>query len=86
MKKQEPIKPQDLDFETWQELYEYILESKINGQHKQSKGLYKSLALCHKENFEEWLHELVFVDGMTLNVSEEKQEEFSELIKYYKLN
>ena len=80
MKKKEPIKPQDLDFETWQELYEYIMESKINGQHKQSKGLYKSLALCHKEEFEEWIVDMFFNEDMT----EEEQEKFDELITYYK--
>lgn len=80
MKREEPIKPQDLDFETWQELYEYIMQSKINGQHKQSKELYKSLALCHKKEFEEWIVDMFFNEDMT----EEEQEEFDKLITYYK--
>lgn len=76
------MKPQDLDFNTWDELYQYILESKINGQHKQSKNLYKSLGISYKEQFEQWLKDLFFSD----NMSEEEQKEFNKLIEYYKLN
>ena len=76
------MKPQDLDFNTWDELYQYILESKINGQHKQSKNLYKSLGIGYKEQFEQWIKDLLFSD----NMSEEEQKEFNKLIEYYKEN
>jgi|LakMenE01Jun11ns_1017448.scaffolds.fasta_scaffold9864057_2 hypothetical protein len=76
------MKPQDLDFDTWDELYLYILKSKINGQHKQSKSIYKSLEIVRQEQFEEWLKDLFFMDA----TNKKEQEEFNKLIDYYKLN
>jgi hypothetical protein len=37
------MRPQDLNFETLDELFDYILESKINGQKKQSLELFNAL-------------------------------------------
>jgi len=37
------MRPQDLDFETWEELFDYILESKLNGQRKQSLDIFKGM-------------------------------------------
>jgi len=38
------MRPQDLDMGTWEELFDYILESKLNGQRKQSLEIYQALS------------------------------------------
>ena len=50
------------DFETLEEYFQYILESKINGQHRQSQTLYQSLSvsesmqvLSGRQKFWEWV-------------------------------
>jgi len=67
----------DFDFSSWQEMYEYILESKMNGQHKQSKELYKGLSDRHKVEYIDWLRETLFYDDMP------KLKEFQQIINYY---
>ena len=67
----------DLDFSSRKELYEYILESKMNGQHKQSKELYKGLSDRHKVEYIDWLRETLFYDDMP------KLKEFQQIINYY---
>jgi hypothetical protein len=67
----------DFDFSSWKELYEYILESKMNGQHKQSKELYKGLSDRHKVEYIDWLRETLFYDDMP------KLKEFQQIINYY---
>lgn len=52
------MKPQDLDFKTWEELFDYILESKLNGQRKQSLGIYKSLSEQKQVEFLDYLIEM----------------------------
>lgn len=71
--------PKDLDFETWEQLYEYILESKLNGQHKQSKEIYKSLSNQRQVEFVDWLREILFYDMMP----DEKLKEYQSIINYY---
>lgn len=71
--------PKDLDFETWEQLYEYILESKLNGQHKQSKEIYKSLSNQRKVEYIDWLREILFYDMMP----DEKLKEYQSIINYY---
>ena len=67
----------DFYFSSWKELYEYILESKMNGQHKQSKELYKGLSDRHKVEYIDWLRETLFYDDMP------KLKEFQQIINYY---
>jgi len=50
--------PQTLDFDTWPELYDYIFESKLNGQKKQSKELYQSLQQERQVEFQDYLVEM----------------------------
>lgn len=49
------MRPQDLDMGTWEELFDYILESKLNGQRKQSLELYQSLSEQRKVQFLDYL-------------------------------
>ena len=69
----------DLDFSSWDELYEYILESKLNGQHKQSKELYKGLSDRRQVEYIDWLRETLFYDDMP----DSKLKEFQQIINYY---
>jgi hypothetical protein len=50
--------PQTLDFATWPELYDYIFESRLNGQKKQSKKLYQSLPEERQVEFQDYLIEM----------------------------
>ena len=50
------------DFETLEEYFQYILESRLNGQHRQSQALYQSLSvsesmqvLSGRQKFWEWV-------------------------------
>ena len=70
------MQPTNLDFLTWDELYEYILESKLNGQHKQSKELYKGLSERRQVEYIDWLRETLFYD-------DSKLKEFQQIINYY---
>lgn len=70
---------QDLNFKTWDELYEYILESKLNGQHKQSKELYKGLSERRQVEYIDWLRETLFYDEMPNS----KLKEYQQIINYY---
>lgn len=71
--------PKDLDFETWGQLYEYILESKLNGQHKQSKQIYKELSEQRKVEYIDWLREILLYDMMP----DDKLKEYQSIINYY---
>ena len=73
------MKPSNLDFSSWDELYEYILESKLNGQHKQSKEIYKSLSKQRQVEYIDWLRETLFYDEMP----DGKLKEFQKIINYY---
>jgi len=43
-----------LDFNTIEEYFEYILNSRTNGQHNQAKKLYNDLSVKQKNNFINW--------------------------------
>lgn len=49
------MRPQDLDMATWEELFDYILESKLNGQRKQSIELYQALSEAKRVHFIDYL-------------------------------
>lgn len=68
------LEPQDLEFQTWEELFCYIYESKVNGQHKQSKELYESLRDTNE-----------FYEYLEINLNK-SADELDELKKYYRLN
>lgn len=53
------IKDKDLkayDFQDITEYFEYIVESRTNGQRKQAKDLYASLSEAQKESFKDWFY------------------------------
>ncbi len=50
--------PQLLELTTWPELFDYIFESKLNGQKKQSKELYQSLSTRRQVEFQDYLIEM----------------------------
>jgi len=52
------MRPQDLDMATWEELFDYILESKMNGQRKQSIELYQALSEAKRVQFIDYLIEM----------------------------
>lgn len=54
----ENVLPSLLDFDTWEQLFEYIFESKLNGQKKQSKELYQSLSTRRQVEFQDYLIEM----------------------------
>jgi hypothetical protein len=52
------MRPQDLDMGTWEELFDYILESKLNGQRKQSLEIYQSLSEEKRVKFEDYIRDM----------------------------
>lgn len=52
------MRPQDLDMGTWEELFDYILESKLNGQRKQSLEIYQALSEQKRVQFEDYLRDM----------------------------
>ena len=57
--------PQLLELTTWAELFDYILESKLNGQKKQSKELYQSLSEQRQVEFQYYLMEMYYHDWIS---------------------
>ncbi len=52
------MRPQDLDMGTWEELFDYILESKLNGQKKESLRIYQALSEDKRVKFEDYLRDM----------------------------
>jgi hypothetical protein len=52
------MRPQDLDMGTWEELFDYILESKLNGQRKQSLEIYQALSEEKRVKFEDYIRDM----------------------------
>jgi len=74
------MQPQDLNFETWDELFDYILESKINGQKKQSLELFNALPNReHRQMFIDHVSEAYHYEAMHNG----QQNELAETLKFY---
>jgi hypothetical protein len=71
--------PQTLGFETWEELYDYIIESKINGQRKQSKDIYRSLNEHRRVEFIDYIDEMYRYEAMHYS----QVKELANHIKFY---
>jgi len=69
------------EFSYMEEYYEYMLESKLNGQHTQSKELYEQLSEVQKDDFYEWV-ELTY--GYEAEDEQEMNYEMRILREYYK--
>jgi hypothetical protein len=54
----------DLGFATKEEYFDYIMESKINGQHAQAKGLYYNLPLDDIKEFYNYVEELYYYEAL----------------------
>lgn len=67
------------EFENIDEYFAYIMESKINGQHKQAKGYFRRLSESQKNDFFDYVHTLHFYD-----IENENREELKELKMYFK--
>ena len=68
--------PQLLELTTWAELFDYILESKLNGQKKQSKELYQSLSEQRQVEFQDYLIEMFEQEYMSAEM-------LAQSIKFY---
>jgi len=53
-----------LDFKSIEEYFEYIIDSKINGQRAQSQELYKALSVRQKDAFNRWYLEFYYYDAV----------------------
>ena len=52
------MRPHNLDMGTWEELFDYILESKLNGQKKESLRIYQALSEDKRVKFEDYLRDM----------------------------
>ena len=68
--------PQLLELTTWPELFDYIFESKLNGQKKQSKELYQSLSEQRQVEFQDYLIEMFEQEYMSAEM-------LAQSIKFY---
>ncbi len=68
--------PQLLELTTWPELFDYIFESKLNGQKKQSKELYQSLSTRRQVEFQDYLIEMFDQEFMSAKM-------LAQTIKFY---
>jgi len=69
------------EFSYMEEYFEYILESKLNGQHTQSKELYDELTAVQSDEFFNWV-ELTY--GYESEDENEMVYEMRLLREYYK--
>lgn len=72
----ETVLPTLLGLDTWEQLFDYILESKLNGQKKQSKELYKSLSTRRQVEFQDYLIEMFEQEFMSAEM-------LAQSIKFY---
>jgi hypothetical protein len=73
------MRPQDLDFETWNELYDYILESKVNGQRKQALEIFKAMILNKRIDFIDYISDMYYFESMHYD----EQKELAETIDFF---
>jgi hypothetical protein len=53
----------ELDFSTEEEYFDYIMESKINGQHAQARGLFHKMEPFEKAKFFDYVEELYYYEA-----------------------
>jgi hypothetical protein len=73
------MRPKDLDFETWEELYDYILESKINGQKKQALEIFNSMRPYKRVAFIDYISDMYYFESMHYD----EQKELAQTIKFF---
>ena len=72
----ETVLPTLLGLDTWEQLFDYIYESKLNGQKKQSKELYQSLSTRRQVEFQDYLIEMFDQEYMSAKM-------LAQTIKFY---
>jgi len=60
-----------LEFETLEDYFGYILDSKTNGNHKQSAALYKALSKKQKADFENYFS-ILYIHDMAEGITTER--------------
>jgi len=68
-----------LDFKTIEEYFEYILDSRTNGQHKQALELYNDLSPAQKTEFRNWFSAFAHYDAQDAG----EQNPLNELLNYF---
>ena len=77
----EHIGPIHLRLETWEELFEHIIENKINGNRTESKELFNSIPDRKKSDFIDYISEAYYYDA----IDNDQQNELVNTIKFYTL-
>ena len=72
----------ELDFNTIEEYFEYILDSRANGQRKQAQELYKKLSTRQKNDFENWFDVYTYYDRA--DEDETTSESINDMLAYLK--
>lgn len=68
------------DFETIEDYFNYIIDSKINGQRTQAQELYKTLSTRQKNAFNQWF--LTFYHYEAADYNKEIEIEYTNLLTY----
>lgn len=68
------------EFKTIEEYFDYVLESKINGQHKQAKEFFKKLSEKQRNDFFDYVDTLHYYDIE----NENDREDIADLQQYFK--
>lgn len=71
-----------LDMKNMDEYYAYIIDSKINGQHKQSHELFNELSDSQQIAFFDWIEEAYFYEAE--DNGEDMGSELYELKQYFR--
>ena len=71
-----------LDMKNMDEYYAYIIDSKINGQHKQSHELFNELSESQQDKFFDWVEEAYYYDAQ--DSGDDMDAEVHELRQYFR--
>jgi len=61
------------DFDTIEDYFNYIVDSKINGNRQQAQELYNNLSARQKDSFQRWFLEYYYYDAVDNNTTSERQ-------------
>lgn len=61
------------DFDIIEDYFNYIVESKINGQRAQAQGLYKALSTRQKNAFNNWYLAFYYYDALDNDTTAEHE-------------
>lgn len=75
------IGPIDLSLDTWEELFDHIIENKINGNRTESKELFNSIPDRKKGDFIDYISEMYYYEA----IDNGQQDELANTIKFYSI-